>query len=192
MVQNDPTANAITSAAAIAGAAYVTGGLSFGTEAAATTAAEIGATGASSGAATYFGTAAYAGEGFAGVGAASTASSAITGADVLAGVKAVGGYAMQGLDVAGKVVGGLNALSLVASKPASASQFGSSVKSIVPVYGDFSAPGAGAAQTAKTSGIVAAGSVGAGGSGKAKDSTLTILASSLTVAAILYQFWKGH
>jgi hypothetical protein len=99
---------------------------------------------------------------------------------------------MQGLEVAGKVAGGLNALSLVASKPAPASQFGGSVKSIVPVYGNVVSPGAGAAQTAKTSGIVTAGSSGTGGTGKASDSTLTILASGLTVAAILYQFWKGQ
>jgi hypothetical protein len=189
VIATDATAQAVVGAAAIAGAAYLSGGLSFGTQAAATTAAEIGATSAGSGAATYFGTAAYAGEGFTGLGAASAASSAITGAEVVAGIQSAGNYAMQGLNVAGKVVGGLNALSLVGGKPAPASQFGGSVKSIVPVYGVPAGSGNGSAQTAKSAGIVTAGSVGAGESGKAKDSTLTMLASGLTIAAIVYQFW---
>ena len=124
---------------------------------------------------------------------APAAASAATGAGLWGTLQTAGGYAMQGLEVAGKVAGGLNALSLVASKPVTANNgFAGSVKSVVPVYGGVVSPGAGSPQTAKSSGIVTAGSVGAGQSGKAKDSTLTILASGLTVAAILYQFWKGN
>jgi hypothetical protein len=185
VIEKDPVAQV----AVLGGLALATGGLSLGSTAAATTAAEIGAVGASSGAASYFGTAAYSGAGFAGVGGGAAAASAATGSGLLAGAVTAGQYALQGVEVAGKVVGGLNALSLVASKPAPASQFGGSVKSIVPVYGGVVSPGAGSAQTAKSAGVVTAGSIGAGESGKAKDSTLTILASGLTVAAILYQFW---
>lgn len=195
VVQNDPTANAVVTAGALAAGAYFAAPL-FASSAAATTAAEIGATSAASGSAALVPLEAAASWSWGPVASvtagAPAAASAATGAGLWGTLSTAGGYAMKGLDVAGKVTGGLNALSLVASKPAPASQFGGSVKSIVPVYGGVSAPGAGASQTTKTSGIVTAGSIGAGESVKAKDSTLTILASGLTVAAILYQFWKGH
>lgn len=183
VVQNDPTANAVVTAAAIAAGAYYAAPLFTSSAAASGSAALVPLEAA---APWSWGPVASV---TAGTPAAATAA---TGAGLWGTLETAGGYAMKGLDVAGKVTGGLNALSLVASKPAPASQFGGSVKSIVPVYGGVSAPGAGAAQNAKTSGIVTAGSIGAGESDKAKDSTLTILASGLTVAAILYQFWKGQ
>lgn len=193
VIATDPIAQAAVLAAGVVATGPAGFGL-WGSTGAATTAAEIGLTaGASSGAAALvpLEAVAYTGSSaVASVTAGSTAASALTGAEIWGAAKAAGGYAMDGLNVAGKVAGGLNALSLVASKPANANNgFAGSVKSVVPVYGVPNVPGNGSAQTAKSSGIVTAGSVGAGESGKAKDSTLTMLASGLTIAAIVYQFW---
>lgn len=185
VVATDPLAQAAVIAAGVVATGPAGFGL-WGSAGAATTAAEIGLTaGASSGAAALVPL-----EAVASVTAGASTASAITGAEIWGAAKAAGGYAMDGLNVAGKVAGGLNALSLVASKPANSNNgFAGSVKSVVPQYGVSAVPGNGSAQTAKSSGIVTAGSVGAGESGKAKDSTLTMLASGLTIAAIVYQFW---
>ena len=194
VIANDPIAQAAVLAAGVVATGPAGFGL-WGSAGAATTAAEIGLTaGASSGAATLVPLEAVAVNSWGPVASVtagtSTATSAITGAEIWGAAKAAGGYAVDGLNVAGKVAGGLNALSLVASKPANANNgFAGSVKSVVPQYGVSAVPGNGSAQTAKSSGIVTAGSVGAGESGKAKDSTLTMLASGLTIAAIVYQFW---
>lgn len=173
--------------AAILAAAYY-GGAYFLSAGEAATAAEIGAT-ASSGAAALVPLEAVAPLGSSAVASvtAGSAATAATGATLWQTAQSVGSGALSALNTAGKVMGGLNALQRVSGKSSGSGAAGSGLQYSVSAGSVSAGAGTGAAQAAKATGGAAAGAGGV--SGPAKDSTLTILASGLTVAAILYQFF---
>ena len=172
--------------AAILAAAYY-GGSAFLNSGAATTAAEIGASASSGAALVPLEAVAYTGSSAVASVTAGSAATAATGATLWQTAQSVGSGAMSALNTAGKVVGGLNALQLVSGKSSGSGAAGSGLQYGVSAGSVSAGAGTGAAQAAKAAGSTAAGAGGV--SGPAKDSTLTILAAGLTVAAILYQFF---
>lgn len=193
---SDVASSDLGKVAIVAGTAYVTGGATLGADGvAAVTTAEIGAASAASGAAVLVPMETTVLTGWGPVteviaGSAAPVASAITGAEVLSGIKAAGTLAADGLGVVGKVAGGLNALSLVAGKPSVSTAPISGVKSVVPDYGVLPSQGGSTAQNTQDAVAAAPVAAGAVGAVKTNDSTLTMIASGLTIAAIVYQFSK--
>jgi hypothetical protein len=166
VIATDPTAQAAVGAAAIAGAAYLSGGLSLGAEAATT------ATGAE---------------------AVTIPAGASTVASVTAAAQAIGSGALATIDTGVKVLGGINAINTLSGNGAksipSTPAFKPSGVSVVPSY---ASPSTGGLQAPPNqAGAVAGAAAAALPAATSKDSTLTVLASGLTIAAILYQFSKG-
>jgi hypothetical protein len=158
----------------------------FGSAEAATTAAEIGATSAATGGVALVPLEVVAAPSATATMVTPVVANSATAAGLWETAQTVGGYAMKGLDLTTKVVGGINVLqSLNRPTGASSAAGKSGVSNLYISGGGLSAAG----ETSKAP--AANSSSGVSAAARPKDSTLTILASGLTVAAILYQFYKG-
>lgn len=182
VVSNDPTAKAVATIGAIAGAAYLTGGLSLaGTAATAETGAAV--TAASAG---VEGSAIAASMG--GIGVAAPSATAATGASLWSTVSGIGSSALAGLDTAGKVAGAVSLInratggSAAVPMPAGGYPYGT-------VYSAAQVP----TQNAITGTAAAAGGYGGGTVAVAAKSgmdTPTMLALLASVATIALFFRK--
>lgn len=127
------------------------------------------------------------------------ASAAASGASAsTAGILGSTAYGVDMAALGSTIVSGAKTASSVLGVVNAAKSFAGGAKSAAVVPYGYSQPlgiGYAAPMAAKTGAAVdknsASSAGGVSGEAKSKDSTLTILASALTVAAILYQFSKG-
>jgi hypothetical protein len=183
VISNDPTAKAVATIGAIAGAAYLTGGLSLaGTAGSAETGAAIIADGGGT-------TAAMAGGFGETVAVSAPVTTASTGASIWTTAANAGKTVLSGIDTAGKVVGAASLISRATGGAAGGMPAGGSASGTV--FGPAALPPTPPIAVSAPSAIAPSGGPGAGAATAPKSAGMdapTILAVLASVATIALFF----